>query len=296
MRRFRTTRGAPVVGLAYSPAGDRIIALVGNPRPFEAQAWFLPSGKPVQGDGFPRKAEALAVSPHADVIAFGRSEVVDLVSHGGEIRTQVPLPRGSLTMALAVSDDGKTVAMSRGVLAQTVNMQSQIGVQVHGPESRRVEFRSSTLVFDLDLTADGDLLLSSGIGGFTVWDVVRGESMLARSLTGAHSCRFAPDTSTIVVSANEFVTIWDIPTGKPRHSLVGHQAPVRCLALSPDRRVLASGGLDRTVRFWDIASAKPVRTYDWKTGPVHALAFSPDGLTCAAGGESGEVVIWDVED
>ncbi len=149
----------------------------------------------------------------------------------------------------------------------------------------------------MDFSPDARFLACSGHRGFTLWDLERRESILARSVPpGEGSIAYSPGGREIALAAYEFIQVWNVASGVQRQSLVGHQQLVRCLAYSPDGTILASGGLDRTVRFWDIDSGGLRRTYDWKIGPVHAIAFAPDGLTCAAGGESGEVVIWDVED
>src|SRR5262249_61862720 len=78
-------------------------------------------------------------------------------------------------------------------------------------------------------------------------------------------------------------------------TLVGHTAEVRCLAISPDGKVLASGGADNTIRFWDVASGKEQATLkDAAVFWVESLAFSPDGKTLASGIGGSGVRLWDV--
>ena len=49
----------------------------------------------------------------------------------------------------------------------------------------------------------------------------------------------------------------DSTTGKLLKTLVGHTVDVRCLAFSPDGKILATGLRDRTIRLWNGETEKP---------------------------------------
>ena len=62
---------------------------------------------------------------------------------------------------------------------------------------------------------------------------------------------------------------------------MGHTAPLRALAFSPDGRYLLSGGTDKVVHVWEFREGHPRLTWsirppiNRKAGWVYALAVSP---------------------
>jgi WD40 repeat protein len=73
----------------------------------------------------------------------------------------------------------------------------------------------------------------------------------------------------------------------------GHEAEVLSLAFSPDSRLVATCGDDRTVRVWQIngGTCQELRGH---TDNVFAVAFHPDGTRLATAGRDGAIWLWDL--
>ncbi len=75
----------------------------------------------------------------------------------------------------------------------------------------------------------------------------------------------------------------------------GHSGYINAVAYSPNGRIVASGGVDQTVKLWDVETGLEVRTLRGHSSAVQALRFSPDGRWLASGGTDVVINLWDVE-
>jgi WD40 repeat protein len=79
-----------------------------------------------------------------------------------------------------------------------------------------------------------------------------------------------------------------------------HTVRVRSVAVSPDGRVIVSGGDDRTVKVWDLANPRPdgtiplLHTLTGHAGMIESVTISPDGELVASGSDDGTVILWSV--
>jgi len=76
--------------------------------------------------------------------------------------------------------------------------------------------------------------------------------------------------------------------------LTGHGGAVLSVAFAPDRRILATGSDDRSVRLWDLPSGKQVIVLTGHTDAVCSVAFAPDGRTLATGSYDQSARIWEI--
>jgi WD40 repeat protein len=137
-----------------------------------------------------------------------------------------------------------------------------------------------------------------------------------------HDAVFAPDGSSLVLDLGDGVlgdgvlSLWDVTGARerlrygkkagPAEPLSGSE-PVAGLgaglllaraapgiAVSPDGRLLAQGGLDGVVRLWETASGRELGRFTGHRARVATLAFAPDGKTLASGSADTTALIWDL--
>jgi WD40 repeat protein len=73
----------------------------------------------------------------------------------------------------------------------------------------------------------------------------------------------------------------------------GHEAPVNCVAIDHDGKLIASGSDDKTVKLWDLVTGKEIRTLPGHTGAVTSVAFSSDRKSLASASDDETIRIWD---
>jgi WD40 repeat protein len=85
-------------------------------------------------------------------------------------------------------------------------------------------------------------------------------------------------------------------------TLTAHTGYVRAAAFSPDGKLLATGGEDKTIKIWRLefgdsglsVSHSPVSSLSAHEGGIFALAFSPDGRLLASASTDHTIKLWDI--
>ena len=149
-------------------------------------------------------------------------------------------------------------------------------------------------VFSVAFSQDGKTVASSSKESVRLWRT-KGEEDL-RSIvthTAILDVAFSPDGKTLA-SGNEdnTVRLWDLKTGKPLTTLIGHEDKVSNVAFSPDGKTLASVG-DDTVRLWNVRTGEHLHILS--KSKYFSAAFSPDGETLATKNLGGTVRLWDTK-
>jgi WD40 repeat protein len=291
-----------------SSSGDRV-ALTGHTRLVEAVT-FSPDGQALASCGFDHTVrlwdaarlddEQLAepeVLSHPSVIyttAFS-SDGLRLAAAGDRTVTiwarkptyhREEERSGETYHSLAFSPDGRTLALAAE--DGTIRLW-----EIPGARERAVIRGHSDIVRSVAFSPDGTVLASGGQDGRVVlWDAIRQtelRTLIEKGTSPVRQLAFSPDGRSIAVAEPTYkekeVLVFDAETGAIRTRLGHHPLGITALAFSPDGRLLATTGVDHTLRVWDLAAAKElagVKEENW----LKSTAFSPDGRWLAyAGGD-----------
>ncbi|QNP29227.1 nSTAND1 domain-containing NTPase [Cylindrospermopsis curvispora] len=120
-------------------------------------------------------------------------------------------------------------------------------------------------------------------------------SLRSTTRSGFTSVTISPDGKTLVsASSDKTIKIWDMATGKGKHTLTGHQESVNSVTISPDGKTLVSASSDNTIKIWDMATGKGKHTLTGHQSSVYSVTISPDGKTLVSASDDKTIKIWDM--
>ena len=245
--------------------------------PSNVNLWDASTGKTLFGLlAHTNYVSAIAFSPDSRLVAVG--------DFAGEVRLwdtatgqQVapPLLHHDIVMALTFLPDGKHLAVglthdhnnTPGSVVWNLDTRKETPFMPAPMDCRKVVFASNQ---DVLLTLAGVLQAWNWRTGKLLW---RSEDLIAQFVEN-------PQRHTIIAATNDGrIRQLDVQTGEQVGGTMQQDWSAKELAVHPNGRFLASGGIDGTARFWDLNTAKPIGPPVVHPDPIAAVSFSPSGET-----------------
>jgi len=193
------------------------------------------------------------------------------------------------TFAAGYSPDGKLIAtgdLAGSAILWDAGTGDQIVVLDTGPALvSQIEFRSN----------GAELLTVNVAGSVRAWSP-QGELLAEfRHDAVCTDAAYLPDgrIAVAVDDPGHGLYIWTDPAAEPVGPLA-HPQGACAVEMSPDGRIMATGGSDGIIRLWDAATLDPGLVLEGHGGRVCGLAFTPDGATVASASEDGTARLWNV--
>ncbi|KAG6146377.1 hypothetical protein E4U28_000668 [Claviceps purpurea] len=133
-----------------------------------------------------------------------------------------------------------------------------------------------------------------------VWDVAAGTGHSARVLKrdgeAFRDFTFAADSKTLgSISTDGTICLWDIESGTCKRSFSPGWNNWPTIALSPDLKIIAMGGLEDTTRLLDTKDWSQKDEAQSHRSGIADVVISPDKTLAATASHDGEVRTWDIE-
>ena len=280
-----------VVALAVTPDAKRLVAAGHD----ASWIWSLETGElirtlPAVGESISLSADgatliALHFDGPADPKAPRLSSSVDFYDLATGQRTR---SHPKQARAVAWSPNGKLIGTS-----------GPDGVAIWDPPSGKVLWRVATpdgppsrvLAFSFN----GERL-ASGQDNHQIHQFSVDEGYAVRELPVKDqvlALAFSSDGDVLATGDLPEPGLYSAETGQLLRRLIGHWTYVSALAFSPDRKTLASGSVDRTIRTWDWRSGRALGVFRAHDRPVTAVVWTAGGRVLISAGEDGLIRIWD---
>lgn len=301
---YDASRG--IDGLAYSPDG-RQLAAVGGFFGKELVVWDTTTGKVARDyEEHPRSAKAtstagpqmfykgkpidfrglsvVAFSPDGKVLVTAPDGLLFRDAQSGSLLASPKNPGKSIKSA-AFSADGKFLATAdedRKVRMWSV-LNGALEATLDGPTQPLSSVAISADGRRVVATSSGNRSLLSRnpdpVGNVWIWNQLSGPARkIEIGNVHVRQAAFINNSTVVVAAGNELLSLDVSQDGTPEpHKIWTHSEEVRSLAVSPDGRLLASGGLDRTVDIVDISTGTLVHRLPGLTDVYSSVVVSGDG-------------------
>jgi hypothetical protein len=116
-----------------------------------------------------------------------------------------------------------------------------------------------------------------------------------------NAVNFSPDGRQIVIATGitglrGVARIHEVRSGKLVREFAGHRDVLYDAEFSPDGKLLATAGYDRSIRIWRVETGEELHHLAVHNGAVFDLAFDPSGTVLASASADQTVKLWRVSD
>ena len=92
------------------------------------------------------------------------------------------------------------------------------------------------------------------------------------------------------------LTLFDLANGRHLRSLRIHPGMATCIEISPDGRMVASGGSDRCLRLWNLESGECERTLHGHEAFISGVAWHPSEPWVVTASADGTLMVWHADE
>lgn len=211
----------------------------------------------------------------------------------------------SVTNTLAIGEDSRTLVNG--------NIHGKGSVHLYNPNNSAnetvIRMKPGSLIKSLAVSPDNKLLVvTTSDNTILFYNLVarKTERSVVGHVTkggeGIFCVVFSPDGQKIATGGlDRSVRVWEVKSGRELFALIGHSQIVKSVSISPDGKLLASGGGEGyreagELKIWDLSSRNELIGLAAHNKPIRVVAFSPDGKLLATGSEDQTVKIWSTTD
>jgi WD40 repeat protein len=278
--------------IAFSPDGTRLA--VGGNYDNEVHLWDPRTGQAVaELYGHQQGIASLAFNPDGTLLASGSSDWTIRLWSVETYETVAVLQRHTDEVkAVAFSPDGTRLASA------SMDAMRLWSIPIAGAVTQVSAGTAPTQsVPAIAAMSPTPAALPEGVVAIRAANAAQLQETAALNVFGSPTALvILPDSRTLIVSSAFNILRYDLGNleGEPIE-LVKESAD--SLAVSPDGRILATGGsvFNNMIRLWDLAAGSvELRTLRGHTSGINGLAFSPDGTLLASGSGDKTLRLWDV--
>jgi WD40 repeat protein len=282
----------------WSPDGRYLAAA--RTRPGTVALWKTVDLKLARSARYGQDIHGVAFSRDSQLLAIGGKGVLE-THRVSDFALRMKAGVSADVQSVAFSPDGKTLAGAVRLVPPDHSMPVKCtscvrlwDAETGGPRGESTAFKGD--LPEVAYLRNGRTVVAIGWWGRAVhgWDAatlreqwtLEGPGYIGRHLA------LSADGRTMA-TADCRIAVWDLATGKQRHSWATHSSNVFSAVFTPDGATVLSAGADG-VRCWDAASGRFLRSLAAKaTKPRCPVAISRDGRTLATGVAGGrEIALW----